>query len=113
MPINFTLFNTGSYLCSFVSIFTQFHIPVPPNPVKARKAAAARAAREAKRKEPAPPPRYIDKEEERRMREEKKKESRRQAMEKANAGITDEEEAQVKKPTKWYMGQYGANEGNV
>ena len=87
-------------------------MPVPPNPVKARKHAAERAAREAKRANP-PPQIPLDRDEERRRREEAKKESRRQAIAAAESGVDEEAAAAVKKPTRWYMGQYGANDGTI
>lgn len=85
-------------------------MPVPPNPVKARKHAAERAAREAKRANPTPAPPPLDKEDERRRKEEQKREVRRQAIAAAEAGA-DDEPVVAKTPTRWYMGQYGVNEG--
>lgn len=63
-------------------------LPCPPNPAKAKQAAAARAAKEAKMKNPAA------------------------------AGVTEVEETNKKKEDKpeksvnrWYMGEYGTNDG--
>ena len=87
----------------------QFNIPVPPNPVKAKKAAAMRAAKEAKMKNPNPPPPPADEEELKKRKERAKKTGRSRAN---IGGQEDEEDQSVHKPTRWYMGQYGVNDGN-
>ncbi len=63
-------------------------LPVPPNPVKARKAAAIRAAKEAKMKNANPVG----------FQEEKKTESKPQ-------------DTRDKNVNRWYMGEYGTNDG--
>ncbi|ELU16132.1 hypothetical protein CAPTEDRAFT_228009 [Capitella teleta] len=81
-------------------------LPVPPNPVKAKKAAAARAAKEAKMKQPVgfPPP----------MADaapsgnpKKKKQTKQKSQQKQEDDEEDAEPVKKVNTTKWYMGQYG------
>ena len=64
-------------------------LPCPPNPAKAKKAAAIRAAKEAKMKNPAGH-RMAD------LEESRKKEDKHD-----------------KNVNRWYMGEYGTNEGTL
>lgn len=86
-------------------------LPVPPNPVKAKKAAAARAAKEAKMKNQGAPRPLVDDEEERR-RAEKRRATKAQQKKAATRGDEEDGEGDGRggKVTKWYMGQYGNNE---
>ena len=79
-------------------------LPCPPNPVKAKKAAAIRAAKEAKLKNPHPPPIHMS------GGDDKRQKGRRKEVRIAQ---TVDDDDQSLKPTKWYMGQYGNNDGNV
>ena len=64
-------------------------LPCPPNPAKAKKAAAIRAAKEAKMKNPGGHSMAA-------MEESRKKDDK-----------------QDKNVNRWYMGDYGTNEGEL
>ena len=88
-------------------------LPCPPNPVKAKKAAAARAAKEAKAKKP-PPMAYEEEEEKKAKRAKSKSQKSEKARMAAFQAENDEEEgSHPHKQTKWYMGQYGSNDGKT
>ena len=79
------VFVTVIYYTFFKNL--QVTLPCPPNPAKAKKAAAIRAAKEAKMKNPAGH-RMAD------LEESRKKEDKHD-----------------KNVNRWYMGEYGTNEG--
>ena len=92
----------------------QLKVPVPPNPVRAKKMAAARAAREAKRSSTLAQlqlQQQLEAEEARRVREERRSEARRQVSAAAVDGEL-QESLLTRAPTRWYMGQYGNNDGS-
>lgn len=99
------LCNTSLWLVD--TLLHQMTLPVPPNPVKAKKAAAARAAKEAKMKAPVGIP--VDEDETPVQR--KKKSNRKQAQRADEDGEEEGDKGKKPNPTKWYMGQYGNNDG--
>ena len=82
-------------------------LPIPPNPVKAQKAAAARAAKEEKRKNKQNQQFMMQEDD-----KEKKRRELRNAIAQAQKQMHDDNDSTPRpKSTRWYMGQYGNNDG--
>ncbi|XP_074661596.1 death domain-containing protein 1-like [Tubulanus polymorphus] len=88
-------------------------IPVPPNPVKARKAAEMKKLKEARMKKPIVPTGIVEPEHARKKAAAAASRSNaaaRKVQLQQQAAADEEDTEPVKPPTRWYMGQYATND---